>query len=79
MLAHREHLGDDGLAGKRAAQQLDFTWALVRDELEQRLRRSAAVAAVRDEIRAAVLAGELAAPVAADRILAAYDGTGALS
>jgi len=79
VLAHREHLGADGLARKRAGQQLDFTWALVRDELEQRLRHSAPVAAVREEIRAAVLAGELTAPVAADRILAAYDGTGSLS
>ena len=33
VLAHREHLGADGLAAKRADQQLDFTWALVRDEL----------------------------------------------
>ena len=34
VLEHRESLGDDGLARKRAEQQLDFTWALVRDELE---------------------------------------------
>jgi len=73
VIAHREHLGDRGLAAKRADQQLDFTWALVRDELEQRLRRSADVRAVRDEIRDAVLSGELPATVAADRILAAYD------
>jgi LAO/AO transport system kinase len=72
---HRAHLGEDGLAAKRANQQLDFTWALVRDELDQRLRRSAAVRAVRAEIRAAVLAGEIAAPEAADRILSAYDET----
>lgn len=71
--AHRAHLGPDGLARKRAAQQLDFTWALVRDELDQRLRHSPGVRAVRDEIRAAVLAGDLPAPVAADRVLAAYD------
>jgi LAO/AO transport system kinase len=71
--AHREHLGTDGLLRKRAGQQLDFTWALVRDELDQRLRRSASVAAIRDEVRAAVLSGELPAPMAADRILAAYD------
>src|SRR5688500_6182145 len=37
--AHREHLGTEGLLRKRAGQQLDFTWALVRDELDQRLRR----------------------------------------
>ena len=73
VLAHREHLGEQGLTAKRAGQQLDFTWALVRDELEQRLRRSADVRAVRDEIREAVLSGELPATVAADRILAAYD------
>ena len=73
VLAHREHLGVEGLARKRAGQQLDFTWALVRDELEQRLRHSARVAAVREELREALLAGEVTAPVAADRILAAYD------
>lgn len=71
--SHRAHLGPDGLARKRAGQQLEFTWALVRDELDQRLRSSPGVAAVRDDVRAAVLAGELAAPLAADRLLAAYD------
>ena len=73
MLAHRDHLGADGLAEKRAQQQLEFTWALVRDELDQRLRHSAGVRRIRDEVRAAVLAGELPAPAAADRMLAAYD------
>ncbi|WP_205475200.1 methylmalonyl Co-A mutase-associated GTPase MeaB [Nocardioides sp. SYSU D00038] len=73
VLAHRDHLGVDGLARKRAGQQLDFTWALVRDELDQRLRHSPAVRAIRDDVRAEVLAGELPATVAADRILAAYD------
>jgi LAO/AO transport system kinase len=71
--AHREHLGAAGLADKRAHQQLEFTWALVRDELDQRLRHSAGVRAVRAEVRDAVLAGELPATVAADRILEAYD------
>ncbi|HYG93687.1 MAG TPA: methylmalonyl Co-A mutase-associated GTPase MeaB, partial [Nocardioides sp.] len=73
VLMHRDHLGDDGLARKRAEQQLQFTWALVRDELEQRLRHSSRVRQVREEVRAAVLSGELTAPLAADRILAAYD------
>ena len=73
VLAHRDHLGADGLADKRAEQQLDFTWALVRDELDQRLRHSAGVRRIRDEVRDAVLAGELPAPAAADRLLAAYD------
>ena len=73
ILEHRDHLGEAGVASKRAAQQLDFTWALVRDELDQRLRRSPGVAAVREQIRAAVLSGELPAPTAADRIIEAYD------
>ncbi|MBB6628894.1 methylmalonyl Co-A mutase-associated GTPase MeaB [Nocardioides sp. KIGAM211] len=73
VLAHREHLGADGLAAKRAQQQLDFTWALVRDDLAERLRHSPGVRAIRDEVRAAVLAGELPATTAADRLLAAYD------
>jgi LAO/AO transport system kinase len=74
VLRHRDHLGEDGLRDKRAHQQLDFTWALVRDELEQRLRHDPAVRAIRDEVRDQVLAGELPATLAADRILAAYDG-----
>ena len=71
--AHRDDLGEDGLAAKRAQQQLDFTWALVRDELDQRLGSSAGVAAVREDVRRGVLAGELPASLAADRLLAAYD------
>ena len=73
VLAHREQLGADGLAEKRTHQQLDFAWALVRDELEQRLRRSPSVRRVRAQVREQVLSGELAAVTAADRILAAYD------
>jgi LAO/AO transport system kinase len=73
VLAHRDHLGVSGLADRRAHQQLDFAWALVRDELEQRLRRSAPVGAVREQVRGQVLRGELPAVEAADRILAAYD------
>ncbi len=73
VLEHRSSLGDDGLAAKRAAQQLDFTWALVRDELDQRLRTNEAVAAVRAEVREAVLSGEMPAATAADKILEAYD------
>jgi LAO/AO transport system kinase len=74
VLDHRAHLGAEGLARKRAHQQLDFAWALVRDELEQRLRRSEPVRRVRAEVRQLVLDGELPAVAAADRILAAYDG-----
>ena len=70
---HRESMGEQGLAAKRAQQQLDFTWALVRDELDQRLRTSPAVRSIRDRVRDDVLGGSLPATVAADQILAAYD------
>ncbi|MBW9210683.1 methylmalonyl Co-A mutase-associated GTPase MeaB [Mumia sp. zg.B21] len=73
VLRHREFLGAGGLRDKRAAQQLEFMWALVRDELEQRLRRSEAVRGVLDEVRAEVLSGDMPATSAADAILAAYD------
>ncbi|MET0952787.1 MAG: methylmalonyl Co-A mutase-associated GTPase MeaB [Aeromicrobium sp.] len=73
IIRHREFLGTRGLREKRAQQQLDFTWALVRDELDQRLRSDPTVAAVRVEIREAVLSGEMPAATAADQILAAYD------
>ena len=73
VIRHREFLGKNGLHDKRAQQQLDFTWALVRDELDQRLRHDEDVAAVRAEVRDAVLAGEMPAATAADKILEAYD------
>jgi LAO/AO transport system kinase len=70
---HRVALGPKGLADKRSAQRLELTWALVHDELDQRLRHSASVATVGDEVRSAVLAGHLGPVAAADRILAAFD------
>ncbi len=73
IIRHREFMGSTGLAEKRAQQQLDFTWALVRDEIDQRLRTDENVAAVRESLRERVLAGELPAVAAADEILRAYD------
>lgn len=73
VVRHREFLGARGLQEKRADQQLEFTWSLVRDELDQRLRTDERVASVRAEVRAEVLAGRMPAATAADRILAAYD------
>jgi LAO/AO transport system kinase len=76
VLAHREHLGEQGMREKRAQQQLEFTWAMVRDELDQRLRHSPGVRAIRAQISEQVLEGKLPATVAADRLLAAYDARG---
>lgn len=73
VIRHREFLGVRGLRDKRAEQQLEFTQTLVRDELDRRLAHSTAVRSVREEVRAAVLAGEMPAVAAADAILAAYD------
>ena len=73
VLAHREALGVAGLTEKRAGQQLDFAWALVREELESRLRTSGAVAAIRDQIAAEVRTGALDPVTAADRLLEAFD------
>ena len=75
VIRHREFMGRKGLHDKRARQQLDFTWALVRDELDQRLRTDERVAAMRDEVREAVLDGSMSAVVAADKILEAYDAS----
>jgi LAO/AO transport system kinase len=73
IIRHREFMGQRGLAEKRAQQQLDFMWTLVRDELDHRLRVDPQVAALRAELRDDVLAGRLPATAAADRILQAYD------
>lgn len=70
---HRAFLGPECLAAKRSAQQWELTWALVRDELDQRLRRSAAVSEAADALRGDVLTGRLPAAAAADAILTAYD------
>ncbi len=74
VLAHRRSLGAQGLADKRSIQQVELTWALVRDELDQRLRHSAAVAGIRDEVTRAVATGQLSAAAGADRLLLAFDG-----
>jgi LAO/AO transport system kinase len=73
VVKHRSALGDPGLAQKRSRQLLEFSWLLVRDELNHRLEHSSAVAAVRAELQARILAGEISAIEAADLILAAYD------
>ena len=70
---HRTALGPDGLAHKRSGQRWELTWALVRDELDQRLQRSAAVADTAARVRPEVLAGTLPAPAAADALLRAFD------
>lgn len=70
---HRESFGPGGIGALRARQQWDLAQVLVRDELDQRLRRSAGVRAVREELRQQVLFGHLPAVAAVDRMLEAFD------
>jgi len=74
VLRHRSSMGPEGLADKRSGQRWELTWALVRDELDQRLRRSPAVVAAAELLRDQVLANTMPAPGAADAILRAFDG-----
>lgn len=73
ILTHRAFLGDRGIAAKRAEQQWAFTWTLVRDELDRRLRADPGVEAAAAQARVAVLGGEMTAAAAAEQILAAWD------
>jgi LAO/AO transport system kinase len=71
--AHRAALVDaDGFAAKRARQQVDWAWSMVRDTLLADLHASPAVRAIVPEIEAKLRAGELTATLAAGRILAAF-------
>lgn len=73
VLKHRTTLTDTGeLADKRSRQRLDWTWALVRDQLMTELTHHPAVRDVREDVEHRVREGELTAGVAADRLLRAF-------
>lgn len=70
---HRQALTATGeLADKRSRQQVDWTWALVRDQLMSELTRHPGVRAILDEVETQVRAGELTASLAAERLLDAF-------
>ncbi|MFC9409046.1 methylmalonyl Co-A mutase-associated GTPase MeaB [[Kitasatospora] papulosa] len=72
---HRTLLESTGrLAAKRREQQVDWTWAMVRDELLDGLRSHPAVRTLTPELEQQVQAGELTATLAAERILRAFRG-----
>ncbi|MFE0030779.1 methylmalonyl Co-A mutase-associated GTPase MeaB [[Kitasatospora] papulosa] len=72
---HRTLLESTGrLAAKRREQQVDWTWAMVRDELLDGLRSHPAVRTLTPELEQQVRAGELTATLAAERILRAFRG-----
>ncbi|MFJ3877373.1 methylmalonyl Co-A mutase-associated GTPase MeaB [Streptomyces sp. NPDC090077] len=73
---HRTVLETGGrLAAKRAAQQVEWTWSMVRDELLERLRSDPAVRELAPSLEAAVRAGTVTPTSAADRILGAFGGS----
>ncbi|MFF5724330.1 methylmalonyl Co-A mutase-associated GTPase MeaB [[Kitasatospora] papulosa] len=72
---HRTLLESTGrLSAKRREQQVDWTWAMVRDELLDGLRGHPAVRTLTPELEQQVRAGELTATLAAEQILRAFRG-----
>ncbi|MEU6819230.1 methylmalonyl Co-A mutase-associated GTPase MeaB [Streptomyces atriruber] len=72
---HRTLLDSTGrLAAKRRDQQVDWTWAMVRDELLGRLRGHAEVQRLSPDLEQRVREGTLTATSAAEQILDAFQG-----
>ena len=75
MLKHRDVLTAAGVFdARRRAQQVDWTWSMVRDSVLDRVLTHPAVRRMRAEIERQVLDGELTPALAAQRILDAADG-----
>ncbi|MFD8921015.1 methylmalonyl Co-A mutase-associated GTPase MeaB [Streptomyces sp. NPDC059569] len=72
---HRAVLGADGrLDRKRRDQQIDWTWAMVRDHLLDRLREHPGVRELTPALEREVRNGTLTATLAAERIIEALTG-----
>ncbi|MFD3917155.1 methylmalonyl Co-A mutase-associated GTPase MeaB [Streptomyces sp. NPDC058603] len=72
---HRAVLGADGrLDRKRRDQQIDWTWAMVRDHLLDRLREHPGVRELTPALEREVRNGTLTATLAAERIIEALAG-----
>lgn len=69
VLAHRAELGPGGLQRRRAAQQVDWMWALVRDELLERLRSDPLVREAGRVAADDVGAGRLTPVLGAQRVM----------
>ncbi|MFI9816974.1 methylmalonyl Co-A mutase-associated GTPase MeaB [Saccharothrix variisporea] len=75
VVAHQTALRDAGeLAERRRRQQVEWTWAMVNDQLLTSLRTNPAVKALVPELERQVREGELTATLAAERILDAFTG-----
>lgn len=74
---HRTLLESSGaLAQRRRTQQVDWTWAMVREQLIDRLQAHPEVRKLGPEVEREVRAGTLTATLAAERLLEAFGGTG---
>ena len=74
VLKHRQVLTDAGeFETRRRAQQVDWTWSMVRDTVLDRVLSHPAVKKIRAEIEREVRAGELTPALAAQRLLDAAD------
>jgi LAO/AO transport system kinase len=70
---HRQALDESGaLAAKRRGQQVDWTWAMVHDQLFAELRAHPAVSRLAPQLEQQVRDGGLTATLAAEQILAAF-------
>jgi LAO/AO transport system kinase len=70
VLKHREKLRAAGeFEARRRAQQVDWTWTMVRDTVLDRVLSNPAVKAHRDEVERQVRDGELTPALAAQRII----------
>jgi LAO/AO transport system kinase len=75
VLKHRDVLTAAGVFdARRRAQQVDWTWSMVRDSVLDRVLTHPAVRRMRAEIERQVLDGELTPALAAQKILDAADG-----
>ncbi|MFY9766522.1 MAG: methylmalonyl Co-A mutase-associated GTPase MeaB, partial [Mycobacterium sp.] len=67
---HRQVLSEAGeFEARRRAQQVDWTWQMVRDTVLDRVLSNPAVRKMRAEVERQVLAGELTPAMAAQQIL----------
>jgi LAO/AO transport system kinase len=73
LVEHQERMtASGGFDERRRAQQVRWTWQLVRDGLESALRHHPRVRAEASDLEKAVLAGELTPALAAQQILATF-------
>jgi LAO/AO transport system kinase len=69
---HRQVLTDAGeFDARRRAQQVDWTWQMVRDAVLDRVLTNPAVRKIRADVERRVRAGELTPALAAQQILSA--------